>query len=378
MTDPTAVPYIADAWSGTLTPVANYSVTNGRLKTRISAEGGPDDDPRVRARRRRSCRVHATATDADERARRRQEPRRPRRHARHLHDDARRRARGAARTIGAVRAPLAAHAVDARRRRLAPGRDAEPRPRTSRTRSQLDGLKAWSRRSPSWPTSPASARYTTTFEWDGCGAYLELGEVFDTYRVTINGRALPPADQLVTTIDAGPYLRQGHEHDQGRGRDDAQQPPAGRATSRYRTQHAPELRPGRPGAAGALRRGRGLRADRDAGRRRRHGAGRRSRSTLGARRQLRRVHARRATRSYDGVHDGERDLHGGRRGADDESDPGHLANGAFTPAGAAAGRARRAASWTGPVLERRRSRSAFKQRDRVHRRAADRHLRARR
>src|SRR4051812_45106930 len=40
MTDPTAVPYVADAWSGNLTPLANYSVADGRLKTRINLKAG--------------------------------------------------------------------------------------------------------------------------------------------------------------------------------------------------------------------------------------------------------------------------------------------------------------------------------------------------
>ena len=40
MTDPTAVPYVADAWTGLLTPVANYTVTSGRLKTHINLKTG--------------------------------------------------------------------------------------------------------------------------------------------------------------------------------------------------------------------------------------------------------------------------------------------------------------------------------------------------
>jgi hypothetical protein len=38
---------------------------------------------------------------------------------------------------------------------------------------------------------------------------VDLGEVFDTYRVTVNGTKLPPADQLVTRVDVGPYLVKG-------------------------------------------------------------------------------------------------------------------------------------------------------------------------
>ena len=33
--------------------------------------------------------------------------------------------------------------------------------------------------------------------------------MFDTYRVSVNGVALPPADQLYTTVDVGPYLKRG-------------------------------------------------------------------------------------------------------------------------------------------------------------------------
>lgn len=70
-----------------------------------------------------------------------------------------------------------------------------------------------------WPSIPGLAdvsgvgRYRTTVElgrWEpGLGAYLELGEVFDTYRVWINGTPLPPADVLDTVVDAGPWLRSG-------------------------------------------------------------------------------------------------------------------------------------------------------------------------
>ncbi|TDC17113.1 hypothetical protein, partial [Actinomadura bangladeshensis] len=38
---------------------------------------------------------------------------------------------------------------------------------------------------------------------------LELGEVFDTCRVTVNGRRLPPVSVLVPVVDVGPHLRRG-------------------------------------------------------------------------------------------------------------------------------------------------------------------------
>jgi hypothetical protein len=72
----------------------------------------------------------------------------------------------------------------------------------------LDGLKAWSA-IPELQDASGIGTYTTTFNWDGGGALLDLGEVFDTYRVTINGRQLPAQDQLDTVVDAGPYLVKG-------------------------------------------------------------------------------------------------------------------------------------------------------------------------
>ncbi|UOE21197.1 alpha-L-rhamnosidase [Thermobifida halotolerans] len=57
-------------------------------------------------------------------------------------------------------------------------------------------------------------RYTTTVDlgegWTGgVGAHLELGEVTDTFRVTVNGTPLPPADQLTRRVDVGPHLVKG-------------------------------------------------------------------------------------------------------------------------------------------------------------------------
>ncbi|WP_285577689.1 glycosyl hydrolase [Actinoallomurus iriomotensis] len=72
---------------------------------------------------------------------------------------------------------------------------------------------------PAWSTLPGMqsvsgvGTYRTTFDVDlreRAGAYLDLGQVTTTYRVAVNGRSLPPADQLAgARIDIGPYLRSG-------------------------------------------------------------------------------------------------------------------------------------------------------------------------
>ncbi|MGQ4267586.1 glycosyl hydrolase [Nocardiopsis changdeensis] len=57
-------------------------------------------------------------------------------------------------------------------------------------------------------------RYTATVElgegWTGGhGAHLDLGRVSDTFRVTVNGTALPPCDRSTASVDVGPWLRAG-------------------------------------------------------------------------------------------------------------------------------------------------------------------------
>ncbi|SEF84321.1 alpha-L-rhamnosidase [Nonomuraea solani] len=72
----------------------------------------------------------------------------------------------------------------------------------------LDRLTPWSE-IPALADTSGIGTYTTTVDWNGAGAYLELGEVTDTCRVTVNGRRTPPIDQLNPVIDLGPYLRRG-------------------------------------------------------------------------------------------------------------------------------------------------------------------------
>ncbi|MFF6955074.1 glycosyl hydrolase [Streptomyces sp. NPDC008317] len=77
----------------------------------------------------------------------------------------------------------------------------------------LDALAAW-------PDIPALAdvsgigRYRTTVRlgraWTGGhGALLDLGTVYDTCRVTVNGHRLDPVDHINPVVDLGGWLRQG-------------------------------------------------------------------------------------------------------------------------------------------------------------------------
>ncbi|HEY3466452.1 MAG TPA: glycosyl hydrolase [Amycolatopsis sp.] len=114
-------------------------------------------------------------------------------------------------TVAAAPAPIALSTWDLEVADWQPG--ATPTETIKATRRfSLTSLAAW----PSIPgleDVSGVGRYRTTVDlgrWDhGLGAYLDLGEVFDTYRVRVNGTALPPADVLDTVVDVGPWLRSG-------------------------------------------------------------------------------------------------------------------------------------------------------------------------
>jgi hypothetical protein len=77
----------------------------------------------------------------------------------------------------------------------------------------LDTLLPWSQL-PELADSAGVGRYRTTVTlpagWSSdFGAYLELGQVSDTFRVTVNGTRLAPADRMHTVVDLGGRLRRG-------------------------------------------------------------------------------------------------------------------------------------------------------------------------
>lgn len=74
----------------------------------------------------------------------------------------------------------------------------------------LDALQSWSKVSGLEDVS-GIGRYRTTIDlgadWtEDDGAYLELGEVNDTFRVTVNGRTLAPLDPMDPVVDLGHTL----------------------------------------------------------------------------------------------------------------------------------------------------------------------------
>jgi hypothetical protein len=77
---------------------------------------------------------------------------------------------------------------------------------------ELNSLKPWTE-IPALQNTSGIGAYSTTFdlpsEWTGAdGAWLSLGEVFDSFTLTVNGKAVP-SDQLSAEADVGPYLKAG-------------------------------------------------------------------------------------------------------------------------------------------------------------------------
>jgi hypothetical protein len=202
-TDPRAVPYVLNAWTGAVEPLAVYEEDGDRVRVRIALQPGeativafaPGDG------------VHPTSTEAAE-VRRENGRLVARATQGGTFATVLSNGRTARTVIGDVPPPMT---LSAWRLRVADWRPGTAPAETVEVAHDLSlGALA------AWPDIPelqdvsGIGRYSTTVTLDGrYGAYLDLGEVFDTARVTVNGRRLPPVDQVHPVADVGPYLRAG-------------------------------------------------------------------------------------------------------------------------------------------------------------------------
>ncbi|WP_461060842.1 glycosyl hydrolase [Streptomyces pseudoechinosporeus] len=212
---PDAVPYVMDAWTGSVEQLPLYTRTDdGRIRLRISLEPGATTVVALVRPGRWDQRPQAYATHTDAAELRRGKGGRLEIRAaqpgtyRTTLDDG----RTVTTELAAVPAPTALTRWDLSVEDWQPG--ASPS-QTLKTRLdlKLDGLKPWNQ-IPELLDVSGVGRYRTTVGLDsswsgGHGAYLELGEVFDTFEVTVNGHRLPPLDQLTPRVDVGAYLRRG-------------------------------------------------------------------------------------------------------------------------------------------------------------------------
>ncbi len=217
-------PYVLDGWSGKITPMVNYTASGDRVTVRIRLSR---DNGVLLALSEQPGRfgvvapaVHVTKTSAD---------------AAEIDRGAvvvRAAAAGTYTTtlsdgqsvrsvIGAVPAPLdltkakwqlSAEDWQPANPYATTFGPASAETRKDRVEVDLDGLKAWPEIAALQHASGIGT-YTTTFElpstWTGAhGAMLSLGEVFDTFTVTVNGKAAA-MDQISAEGDIGAYLKAG-------------------------------------------------------------------------------------------------------------------------------------------------------------------------
>lgn len=209
--DRSSVPYVLDAWTGTVTPVAAHERDGDRVRVTVDLLPGQstvvalapasrsDRTPGVvsatgEVRRDGRAVVLRTATAGS-------------------HTATLATGRTVSVAVERVREPVVPTSWELAVEDWQPGASATSTVRPVR-RTTLAAPAPWSS-VPGFEDVSGIGRYRTVIDlgrdWDDDvdGALLELGEVNDTFRVSVNGDRLPPCDVLDTTVDLGHRLRRG-------------------------------------------------------------------------------------------------------------------------------------------------------------------------
>ncbi|WP_406155127.1 glycosyl hydrolase [Streptomyces canus] len=209
------VPYLLDPWTGEAVRLAQYTEDGADITLRVTLQPGQTTivalgRPGLFGDRHGNS-AHAEATDADAVL---FTDRGLTLRARTAGTWTTRLSRGSTATTRtpAVPAPITPDRWELEVEDWYPGSDAT---RTEHVRRgvTLETLRPWSQ-IPELADSAGIGRYRTTVtlpaDWTPShGAELELGQVSDTFRVSVNGRRLPAADRLHPVVDLGPILRRG-------------------------------------------------------------------------------------------------------------------------------------------------------------------------
>ncbi|MEV1024856.1 glycosyl hydrolase [Streptomyces sp. NPDC050264] len=208
-----AVPYRLDPWTGALTPIALYTRTaDGRIRLTVDLQPGAVTVVVLARPSGDVPRRHATTTGADDIRVGEGGRLEIRASAAGTYTTTLDTGRTVSTKIGAVPAavPLTSWKLTVDDWR--PGASATE---TAHEHHELtlDALAPWTAL-PGLEDVSGIGTYRTTVrlgrEWTAAhGALLELGGVFDTFTVRVNGHDLPPVDQLTRVADLGTLLRTG-------------------------------------------------------------------------------------------------------------------------------------------------------------------------
>ncbi|MER5428578.1 glycosyl hydrolase [Streptomyces sp. NPDC002588] len=209
------IPYLLDPWTGEVTRIARYSERDGDVTVRVALQ--PGQVMIVALGRpglfgdRNGARPHVLTTDAPEVLFTEGELT-VRSNTAGAYTTRLSSGRTVTTTIPPVPAPITPGQWRLDVDDWYPGSGQDRTGHVHRTLT-LDTLLPWSR-IPELADSAGIGRYRTTIDlpsgWTSShGARLELGQVSDTARVTVNGTGAAPLDRLQPVVDVGPLLRRG-------------------------------------------------------------------------------------------------------------------------------------------------------------------------
>jgi len=182
-------PYLLNAWSGKIAPIADFKSNAGRVTLRVRLSR---DNAELIALSEDPHRFGGTAPA--------------------VHDSVAASSAGAAIDLTHARWELSAEDWQPANPYADTTGPAAAETRKIPVTVELDGLKPWPR-VPALEHASGIGAYVTSFElpsgWTaGDGATLSLGEVFDSFTLTVNGKPVP-VDQLSAEAEVGPYLTAG-------------------------------------------------------------------------------------------------------------------------------------------------------------------------
>ncbi|KRC52998.1 MULTISPECIES: glycosyl hydrolase [unclassified Nocardioides] len=212
-TDRDAVPWLLDAWTGEVTRIAAFERSGDRVRVRVDLVPGQSTVVALAAPGKGVARAVLPVATAGQTVVARGANAALRTTTAGTFELTRTDGRTARVSVARVRQPVVPAAWSLELEDWKPANPADPKDlATAKEVVTLDlpSPQAWSKVSGLEDVS-GIGRYRTTVDlgadWTGDdGAYLELGEVNDTFRVRVNGELLPPCDPMDAVVDLGHAL----------------------------------------------------------------------------------------------------------------------------------------------------------------------------